>query len=1043
MKRKLVHYTVLIMLMLVSHVYAQEQAVTGTVTANEDRQPLSGVSVLVKGTSIGTSTNADGKFSIKASPDQTLVFSSVGFQEREVPVGNDNNVTVRLDASADNLKAVVVIGYGTSRRKQMVGAASVVSAKDAGATTATNPAQLLIGKAPGVQVLNSSGIPGSNSQIIVRGTGSFTSVDPLYVIDGIQANGNIFNSLSSQDIENITILKDASSTAIYGAAAANGVVIVTTKKLRSGTPRISVTSQFGVSKAWKQLDLLNAKDYVDLIKDYAATKGVPVPDKLNSPDASRDVTDWQKEIFRNALSSENDVSIGGGSDKVLYNLSLGYITQQSIARDFQHKRLNSRFALDETLGRFHFGQSLNVRYSKNTGQNIGLFIDGVTTYPPYQPIYDPTVPGGYSIVSNARDLASARNPLQALGTVNARSDEWFLNPQLFGEVTLIKGLTFRSQISGTYGNGKSNVFQKAYTASNDIDRPRQVSLNLNNYFTYTFENYLSLNRTFGKHNISATAGTSYIDEGYSNDVTEFGSNVANDNIQNVNVALVKTVTSNVGYGTQVGRTQSYFGRIIYSFDDKYVLSGSIRRDGSSNFGPNNRYGNFPGAGFAWNFTEEDFVRSSLPFISSGKLRIGWGRTGNNRFPLGKTDVFAYSGSPGGTLIYSFGPDEHYVPGTTVSTISNPDLRWEQTDQTDVGIDLGFLDNRVTFTADWYNRKSSGLLVNVPLPSTTGILGVARLGNPSIITNAADAQNKGIEVSLGYRSIAKGDFNYNINANFSYNKNTTLSLGSGNQVPIKAGDVNQAGLITYTAQGSPIGSFYGLRVDHVARDQAEIDALNAAASAKTGVPGTVYQDGLQEGDFIFKDLNGDGIANDNDKEILGNAIPKYIYGLNIGANYKKFDLNVVMSGLGGLDLVNSTKYYTESVVEAHNSTTAILNRWRKPGDVAALPRAGQANGNLKPSDWYIENGSYLRLRNITLGYTLSNQTLNSFSGNVLKGLRVYLAAQNLFTITDYSGYDPEISTPFSAGGDAYIFQRGIDTGQLPQPRTFIAGVQLQF
>ena len=621
--------------------------------------------------------------------------------------------------------------------------------------------------------------------------------------------------------------------------------------------------------------------------------------------------------------------------------------------------------------------------------------------------------------------------------MNARQSEYLLNPQLFGEVSIIRGLSLRSQISGTYGGGSSNTFQKAYTGSNDISHPRQVSLELNNYFTYTFENYLSYNRTFGKHNISATAGTSYIDEGYANDVTEFGSNIANDNIQNVNVALVKTVTSNVGYGTQVGRTKSYYGRIIYSFNDRYVVSGSIRRDGSSNFGAKNRYGNFPGAGFAWNFTEEDFIKRSLPFVSNGKLRVGWGRTGNNRFPLGKTDVYAYSGTPGGTLIYSFGADEHFVPGTTVSTISNPDLRWEETDQTDAGIDLGFLNNRVTLTVDWYNRKSSGLLVNVPLPSTTGILGVARLGNPSIITNAADAQNKGIEVSLGYRSTPKANFNYNISANISYNKNTTLSLGKGNQVPIKAGDVNQAGFITYTAQGSPIGSFYGLRVDHVARDQAEIDALNAAASAKTGVPGTVYQDGLQEGDFIYKDLNGDGVANDNDKEILGNPIPKYMYGVNIGANYKKFDFNLVVSGLAGLKLVNSTKYYTESAVEAHNSTTAILNRWRKPGDVAALPRAGQANGNLKPSDWYIEDGSYLRLRNITLGYTFSNQTLNGFSRNVIKSLRVYVAAQNLITITDYSGYDPEI------GGGDLIFSRGIDTGQLPQPRTFLAGVQLQF
>jgi hypothetical protein len=347
------------------------------------------------------------------------------------------------------------------------------------------------------------------------------------------------------------------------------------------------------------------------------------------------------------------------------------------------------------------------------------------------------------------------------------------------------------------------------------------------------------------------------------------------------------------------------------------------------------------------------------------------------------------------------------------------------------------------TLDWYDRKSSGLLVKVPLPGSSGILGVARLGNPSIITNAADAENKGIELALGYRGNLKGNFNYNINVNGSYNKNTTLSLGNGQQVPIKDGSILQGGTITYTAQGSPIGSFYGYRVDHVARDQAEIDALNAAASAKTGVPNTKYQSDLVQGDFIYKDINGDGVLDSKDQEILGNPIPKYMYGLNIGATYKKFDFNLVGSGLAGLKLINSTKYYTEMAIESHNATTAILNRWRKPGDVALLPRAGQNASNLRASDFYVENGSYFRLRNITLGYTFSKSTLQSFTHNVFNSIRVYVAAQNLFTITDYTGYDPEISTQSSDDGEAFIFRRGIDNGQLPQPRTFIAGVQLQF
>jgi TonB-dependent starch-binding outer membrane protein SusC len=1044
MKRLLRSLVLLIIFILVNQLYAQDRTVTGIVTANEDRLPLSGVSVVLKGTSVGTSTDAKGMFTINASTGQVLVLSYVGFQDLEVTVGTNNKLAIRLDALPNNLSAVVVIGYGTARKKQMVGSASIVSTRDVGANTATNPSQLLIGKAAGVQVLNSSGVPGSNSQIIIRGPGSFTSIDPLYVIDGIQASGNIFNSLTAQDIENITILKDASTTAIYGAAAANGVVIVTTKKIRSNTPRITVTSQVGTSKAWRLLDLLKAKDYVDLMKDYAATKGVPLPPKLTTPEVNRDVTDWQREIFRRALSSETNVNVSGGGEKVLYNLSLGYITQQAIVRNYDYKKINARFSLDETFGRFHFGQSLTVRHSKSTGQILGTFFDGVTTYPTYQPIYDSTVLGGYSIVSNRDDLASARNPLQALAMFNQKNNEYVLFPQLFGEVSIIKGLSFRSQIAATYGGGSRSSFQKAHTASNFLSRQNQSTMGLNNYFTYTLENYLSYNKLVGKHNISATVGTSYIDAGYSNTLFETGSNIANNNIQNTNVALTRNVgTSIEDYGTLVGRTKSYYGRVIYSFNDRYVLSGSIRRDGSSNFGRSNRYGNFPGAGFAWNFIEEDFVKRSLPFISDGKLRIGWGRTGNNRFGLGKTDVFVYSGTPAGTLVYSFGPSEGFVSGTTVSTISNPFLRWEQTDQTDVGIDLGFLQNRLTFTIDWYDRKSSGLLVKVPLPGSSGILGVARLGDPSIITNAADAENKGIEVSLGYRGDLKGNFNYNINVNGSYNKNTTLSLGNGQQVPIKDGSILQGGTITYTAQGSPIGSFYGYRVDHVARDQAEIDALNAAASAKTGVPNTKYQSDLVQGDFIYKDINGDGVLNSKDQEILGNPIPKYMYGLNIGATYKKFDFNLVGSGLAGLKLINSTKYYTEMAIESHNATTAILNRWRKPGDVALLPRAGQNASNLRASDFYVENGSYFRLRNITLGYTFSKSTLQSFTHNVFNSIRVYVAAQNLFTITDYTGYDPEISTQSSDDGEAFIFRRGIDNGQLPQPRTFIAGVQLQF
>jgi TonB-linked SusC/RagA family outer membrane protein len=524
----------------------------------------------------------------------------------------------------------------------------------------------------------------------------------------------------------------------------------------------------------------------------------------------------------------------------------------------------------------------------------------------------------------------------------------------------------------------------------------------------------------------------------------------NDNVKDIGVAPTVTSQGNsTGYYNQAGRVISYYGRLIYIFNDRYILSGSIRRDGSSNFGPQSRYGNFPGAGFAWRFSEENFIKKALPFISDGKLRIGYGRTGNNRFGLTSTNVFTFAGSPAGNLVYSLGKNEQFVNGTTVATIANPLLRWEQTDQVDGGLDFGLLDNKLTVTLDYYNRKSNGLLVGIPIPTSVGIGGTS--GSSSLITNAADAQNKGFEFQVTYHSNTQKDFNYNISVNGAFNQNKTLSLGTEAQTPILGGYFDQLNAITITQQGSPIGAFYGYRVDHVAKDQAEIDALNTVAKQKSGNASAVYQADIKPGDFLFKDLNGDGVVDAKDQQVLGSAMPKFLFGFNLGATYKNFDFNVVLSGAAGVQLVNSLKFFTANASNGHNATTAILNRWEKPGDMAALPRAGQdvtSSGNLRPSDFFVEDGSYLRSRNVTFGYTFTKATLKSFSGNVLSRLRVYVAAQNLFTLTGYKGYDPEVSTQTNGGGTNgsstdYIFNRGIDDGQLPQPRTFLAGVQVGF
>ncbi|MDO3628206.1 TonB-dependent receptor [Mucilaginibacter sp. BT774] len=1043
MKRKLLTKFLIFIGMTLSIIMISQQGfsqtgkISGKVSGKDDGLPIPGVTVKVKGTTQITSTNSDGSYSINAAPGNTLIFNFVGYDQKEIIVTASGTLDVALSKSMNNLNEVVVIGYGTARRKDLVSSVDVVAAKDAGANTSTSPAQLLIGKAPGVQVVQANGVPGSGAQIIVRGTGSFTNISPLYVVDGIQGDANLFNMISPQDIENITILKDAASTAIYGVAAANGVVIITTKKGKTGTTQVSFTSQAGLSTVPKKLDLLNAADYVQLLKDIDATNNQPVPAKLNTPYVLVDRTNWQNEIFKTAFSTQNEVNVSGGSDKVTYNMSAGYVTQQAMVKDYNFKRFNNRFVLDEKLGRFHFGQTLNLRYTKTEG--FVTSIGNALQYAPYQPIYDSSIPGGYSILTNVDDNSNAINPLQSLGVQTQSSHDMVLYPQVFGELRIIDGLTFRSQASGVYGSTVSDSYQIPYVTSNKLGFSRQAGRTYNDYSNYTIENYLSYNHSFGKHSISLTAGTSYIDPGSTKSLSISGTGMLTDAVKDIGVAPTITSTGNSsGYYNLAGRVVSYYGRLIYSYDDKYIFSASMRRDGSSNFGPLSRYGNFPGVGFAWRFSQEDFIKTAFPFVSDGKLRVGWGRTGNNNFGIDKTNVFTFAGSPVGNLVYSLGQNEQFVNGTTATAIGNPFLHWETTDQTDAGIDLGFLNNRVTFTADYYNRKSSGLLVFIPLPPSLGI-GI-NTSNINETVNAANAQNKGFEFQLGYHSTVKNGFSYNININGAYNVNKTIALGTQSPTPIVGGT---SAVETLTQPGSPIGAFYGYKVDHVARDQAEIDALNAMARQKTGNATAVYQTGLLPGDFIFKDLNGDGTVDSKDQQVLGSSIPKFMYGINLGANYHNFDLNVVLSGVQGVQIGNDLRASTlDFAGTGHNASTDILNRWEKPGDNAKLPRAGQndsGSGNLRPSDFFIDNGAYLRARNITLGYTFSKATLQSFSGSVLSKLRLYIAAENLFTITGYKGYDPEVSTN---GGD-YIFNRGIDNAQVPQPRTFLFGIQAGF
>ncbi|UYQ94918.1 SusC/RagA family TonB-linked outer membrane protein [Chitinophaga horti] len=1010
---------------------------TGTVTGrvtNDAGEPLPKASVKVKGTNTGTLADETGNFRLEQVQLQTtLVISYVNFEEKEIVVTSFNQpFQVKLAGNTKQLTDVVVIGYGATRRKEVASAVSVVSVKEAGATTAPTPSALLIGKAAGVQIVQSSGNPGADAQIIIRGTGSFKSIEPLYVIDGIQSTKGLFNTLSTQDIDNITILKDASSTAIYGSAAANGVVIVTTKKGRSGPPRITLMSQWGKSKEWRRLNLMKAKDYVDLMKDFAASNATTLPAKFSGPGVLVDSTDWQDQIFQSGLVTEHYLNINGGGTNVTYNFSANYLTQQSIVVNQTSKRLNLRLGLEETYGRFKLGQSLAVRYSDGQGSMANLLM--AMQYAPYKSIFDKGIPGGYSNVTNVLDASNIDNPLLQPNIKSSRSQGILLFPTLYGEVGILKDLKFRSQVLAEVFFSRSSAWQYAHTASNNLTYPRQANLSYSDYNNYTFENFLSYAKTFGEHSLSGVSGMSFQAAGSSASLAGIGTGIANDNIRNISVATSRSLN---GGGMNYGRTSviSYYGRANYVFREKYIINASYRRDGASNFGPDYRWGNFYGAGAAWRFSDEDFLKGTI--LSDGKLRAGWGRTGNNSIGNFLTDPVTYAGSPSGVLVYSFGANEAFVPGVTVNALATPDLRWEETDQTDIGLDLGFLQNRFTVSFDYYKRKSNGLLVSVNMPGSVGV-GLTGGVNQVKTVNAANAQNEGFELTLGYQQ-QLGDVRVNVSANGSINNNKVLSLGKQFAAPIRSGKFNNLNEMTYTAAGGSIGAFYGYRTDHVARDAAEVDALNKLAAAATNNPNAVYQVGLKPGDFIYKDLNGDGLLTDQDQEILGSPIPKYIYGFNAGVDYKGFDLNVVISGIAGVSLLNGTRFNTHALATGHNVSTDMLDRWRQPGDVASLPRAGQnatGTGNLRQSDWWVEDGSYMRLRNLTLGYKIPV----GFTRGVLKSARIYVAAQNLFTITDYAGYDPEVSV--MPGGN-YLFSRGIDLGALPQPRTFLAGLEIGF
>ena len=1011
----------------VNKVNSEDVTVKGTVT-DERGDGLPGVSVVIKGSQRGVSTDGSGKYEITGTgANAVLIFSFVGYLPKEETIGNRSLIDISLSVDNKTLDEVVVIGYGTARKKDLTGAVSVVGRREFGDVAATSAQQLLQGKIAGVQIVNSSGLPGSNAKIIIRGVGSLTNSDPLYVIDGIQ--GGDINSVSPYDIQDITVLKDAASVAIYGASAANGVVLITTKKGKAGTPKVTYNGYVGVAQAWKKLDMLDAPQYVQLVKDIDAAQGNKVPDKLNTPDVLVTRTDWQKEIFRTGKITEHHVNVTGGSEKATYNFSAGYTNQEGIMKDYGYQRINLRTQLEQQIGKkIRLGETINFKYNRTTG-NVASFVEALRM-PPYAPTMDPTNLGGYSKVTSILDQNDAMNPLPGIYLSEKLSRGVSNLFQLWGEVDIISGLKFRTQANIGLSNSNSYNYTGEYLNGN-TKTDRKIDESYSFSVSPIIENILTYTKTIGRHDFSVMAGNTYNEGNRSRSVNLTGAGFTNDLIKQIGVSKSNSITS---AGSGIYASRSYFGRLTYAFHDRYLINASLRQDINPSFGKEFRKGNFPSVGVAWKVANEDFMKN-VSFISDLKLRGSWGITGNANVGLFLTDPTVYRGYGNNNIVYSFGESKAFQQGASVTRVPNPFLKWEETTQTDFGLDFGLLQNRIQVSLDYYKRNSKDLLLDVKLPVSTGLGDI--YNDASMVQNAANAINKGFEAALSY-SGQSGDFNYSVSGNVGYNKNNVVSLGNGG--PIVSGSTNGGINITRTDVGAAIGSFYGFQVDHVVSSAADVTKYNELAIGKGF---KTYQDGLKAGDIVYRDLNGDGQITDLDQTFLGSAIPVWTYGGSVNLSYKALDLSMGLAGIADSKIYNALRYWTEGTTRPFNSSTAVLDAWKKDGDVTDMPRSGQNTpSNLRASDRFLENGSYMRLRNLTLGFSIPKTILSSTTGRVFSSFRVYVTAMNLLTLTNYKGYDPEVSASVT-DAKSFIFTKGVDTGQYPQPRTFLLGLQVGF
>ena len=1032
-----------------SVMFAQTRTVKGKVV-DKANEPLIGVAVNIKNTSQGSITDFEGNYSIQVNTENAvLVFSYIGYDKQEIKVGARNVIDVVMHEASIALDQVVVVGYGTSKRGDVTGSISSIDAAEIKKVPVVNVGQALQGRMSGVQVTNNDGTPGAGAQVLIRGVGSFGDNSPLYVVDGYP--GASISNLNPSDIQSIDVLKDASAAAIYGNRAANGVVIITTKRGNADKMQLSVDATVSVQFKPSTFDVLNAQDFASLATEISKKENAPVLDAWANPSGLRTI-DWQDLMYRAGLKQNYNLSLRGGSEKVQTSISLGLTNQEGVVRFSDYKRYNIALTQDyKPLKWLKSSTSLRYAYTDNktvfgSGQGgvgrLAKLIPTMTGNPLTDEVENANgVFGFYDKNANAvRDNENVYARSKSNDQKNI-SHNLIANTSL--EINPFKGLVFKTNFGISYGASSGYDFNP-YDDRVPTTRLATYRQYASNSFEYLWENTLNYSNTFGKHSIDVLGGVS-IQENTARNMSVYGEGLSSDGLRNLgSLQTMRDISGN----QQTWSLASQFARLTYKFAERYILTGTVRRDGSSRFMRGNRWGVFPSVSAAWRIKEESFLKD-VDFISNLKLRASYGEAGNQNIGLFQYQSSYTTGKRSSNYGYVFGQDKTYIDGMVQAFLPNPNLKWETSKQTDIGIDLGFFNNKLMLTADYYIKKSSDFLLEIQMPAQTGFTKATR--------NVGSVKNNGFEFSVDYRDNSH-DFKYGVNVNLTTVKNKIERLSPGKDAVANlqslgfptTGNTSWA-VFSMSKVGGSIGEFYGFQTDGIIQNQAEIDALNANARRLNQDDNVWYiASGTAPGDRKFIDQNGDGVITDADRVSLGSPLPKFYGGINLSGEYKGFDFNLFFNYSVGNKILNFVKRNLismggEGSIGLQNVGKEFYdNRWTETNPTNKYPRAvwSDVSGNSRVSDAFVEDGSYLRLKNIEVGYTLPANILKKAS---ISKLRIFASVQNLFTITGYSGMDPEIgqSMSSSTGVAGGVTASGVDVGIYPYSRFFTMGFNLEF